>query len=103
MENENHLPAVNRNTLGLLLLIVLIAAFLRIYPLKHEALSGDELFSLRVALAPLHESYTMVRDDLVHPPLYYLLLKIGVSIWGASAVGLRLLSLAAGILTIPLV
>ena len=103
MENENHHPAVRRNTLGLLLLIVLIAAFLRIYPLRHEALSGDELFSARVALAPFHESYIMVRDDLVHPPLYYLLLKIGVSIWRASAVGLRLLSLAAGILTIPLV
>jgi hypothetical protein len=103
MENENYHPAVRRNTLGLLLLIVLIAAFLRIYPLKHEALSGDELFSARVALAPFHESYTMVRDDLVHPPLYYLLLKIGVSIWGAGAVGLRLLSLAAGIFTIPLV
>ena len=103
MRNENHQSPVLQSTLWILFFIVLIGAFLRIYPLKHEALSGDELFSARVALAPINNSYVMVRDDLVHPPLYYLLLKIGISTMVANALGLRLLSLAAGLLTIPLV
>ena len=88
MRNENHQSPVLQSTLWILFFIVLIGAFLRIYPLKHEALSGDELFSARVALAPINNSYVMVRDDLVHPPLYYLLLKIGISTMVASALGL---------------
>ena len=79
------------------LLVLLIAAALRILPLGHEAIDGDECFSVRVAIAPLSQAWDIMRQDLVHPPLYYLLLKGWVAIAGTSPFVLRLLSLVAGI------
>jgi hypothetical protein len=86
-----------------ILLLMLLGAGFRLIPLGHEALGGDELFSRRVALLPLSVGYAAVRDDLVHPPLYYLLLKAGMSILGAGALGLRALSLLCGIASIGLI
>jgi len=103
VKNNGFQPPVLRSTAWIMFFVVLIAAFVRIYPLKHEALSGDELFSARVAESHMRDAYIMVRDDLVHPPLYYLFLKIGIAIAGKGMLGLRWLSLVAGLLTIPLV
>lgn len=88
--------------LTILLLMVLGAGF-RLIPLQHEALDGDEMFTRRVVLQPLPQAYAMVRDDLVHPPFFYLLLKTGTSMWGTDALGLRLLSLLCGIASIGLI
>jgi hypothetical protein len=82
---------------------MLIGAGFRLVSLRHEALNGDELFSRRVVLQPLPLAYEEVRNDLVHPPLYYLSLKAGTAAWGTGAMGLRLLSLVFGIATIGLV
>ena len=82
-------------------LILILALFLRIAPLPAESVDGDEMFSRRVALAGPAEAWTMVRKDLVHPPLYYFLLKATMP-GGAdsTANGIRALSLAAGVATI---
>ena len=77
-------------------------AAIRIGTIGHEDLWGDELFSRRVALLPLHPALAAIEEDLVHPPLYYLLLKAGITIWGASPVGIRLLSLVFGLATVTL-
>ena len=87
--------------LGLLLVLV-IAAALRILPLGHEAIDGDECFSVRAATAPLSLAWAIVRQDLVHPPLYYLLLKAWVAIAGLSPLALRMLSLVSGIAAVAL-
>jgi|GEM_PF-1884543 len=86
---------------GLLLLLILAGCALRIATLPHEALDGDEMFSHRVALAPAATALGMIRNDIVHPPLYYFIIKAGVALWGASALGIRLLSLLFGLATIP--
>ncbi|HEY6985956.1 MAG TPA: glycosyltransferase family 39 protein [Rhodanobacteraceae bacterium] len=78
-------------------IVLLIAAALRILPLGHEAIDGDECFSVRVAIAPLSQAWDIMRQDLVHPPLYYLLLKGWVAIAGTSPFALRLLSLLSGL------
>lgn len=86
----------------LFLLVLLIAAALRIGTLRHEAVEGDELFSRRVATLPPLEGVTAVKEDLVHPPLYYLLLRAWIMVWGADATGIRSLSIAFGIASIAL-
>lgn len=91
------------DALLLLLIVVLCGAFLRITLLSHEALEGDEIFSLHVVLMPPLQELAAIRADLVHPPLYYFLLQATAKIWGASAYGIRVLSLLCGILSIPLV
>ncbi len=92
-----------RTELLILLLIVLVAAALRWVPLHREALGGDELFSWRMAREPLPASWRDIRLDLVHPPLYYLLVKGVTSIGGAGMIALRLLSLLCGLATVPLI
>jgi hypothetical protein len=87
----------SRSDTIIFLVVALIGAALRIAPLGREALDGDECFTLRVVSAPLQIAWEMIRQDLVHPPLYYLLVKAWTTIAGVSALNLRLLSLASGI------
>ncbi len=89
--------------LYLLLLLLCVAGSLRVLPLPHEALGGDEIFSRHMAMEPLPLAWQHIRADLVHPPLYYLLLRLSIRVWGgASASGLRLPSLVSGLLALPL-
>jgi len=60
------------------------------------------MFSRRVVLLSPGPELAAIRTDLVHPPLYYLLLQATTKLWGAGAVGTRALSLVCGILSIPL-
>ncbi|MGI4827017.1 MAG: glycosyltransferase family 39 protein [Janthinobacterium lividum] len=85
-----------------LLLLLLLAAALRLLPLPHEALSGDEIFSHHIVTESLPVAWHDIREDLVHPPLYYLLLKASTTLWGAGAIGLRVFSILFGLLTLPL-
>jgi hypothetical protein len=80
-----------------LLLVLLIGAALRFAPIGREALDGDEGFTLRVVSAPLSVAWEMIQRDLVHPPLFYLLVKAWTTIAGISALNLRLLSLVSGV------
>ena len=81
--------------------LILLAAVLRLVPLTHEALSGDEIFSRHVVLETSLRGWQEVRQDLVHPPLYYMILKLSTTLWGANALGLRMLSLICGLLALP--
>lgn len=83
--------------LALALPVLAAALFLRIDPLPLESIDGDELFSRRVVMAPVSQAWSMVREDLVHPPLYYALLKVSLlNNASPDEYGLRRLSLAAG-------
>jgi hypothetical protein len=78
---------------AILIVILLCGAALRLIPLPHEALEGDEVFSRSVVLLPVRAELAAIREDLVHPPLYYLLLQSTTRLWGTGAVGIRVLSL----------
>jgi uncharacterized membrane protein len=83
------------------LLILLLALFLRVAHLACESVDGDELFSRRVALADTTRAWTMAKQDLVHPPLYYFFLKTTIPSGEVStADDIRRLSLAAGAVAI---
>jgi uncharacterized membrane protein len=78
-------------------LITLVAMYLRIRNLESESVDGDELFSRRVALSTPSAALDLIKDDLVHPPLYYFALKATLPISGASANGIRFFSLVCGV------
>lgn len=86
-----------------MLLILGVGLFLRVTPLPTESVSGDELFSRRVAMAGFTQTLEMARADLVHPPLYYLVIKAPMAIFGSGLIGIRMLSLVSGLLTIIVV
>ncbi len=91
-----------------LLFIVLIAFALRVYHLGAQPIWWDESLSLYRATRDLSTilANTIVIQNVVttdlQPPLYFILLHFLVPAFGTSEFALRFLSLAANVLTIPL-
>jgi hypothetical protein len=92
-ESQRSWPAVLP---GLIAALVLGAA-IRLLLMDREGLDGDELFSFRMATLPLGKSLEEIKYDLVHPPLYYLLLRVALVFAPHTAAGMRLLSILAGL------
>src|SRR5687768_9074896 len=77
--------------------IVLAIAFLtfvaaRLWHLSATCLWFDEVFSVHAARHTWAEMFKFVAADIIHPPLFYAVLKIWIGIGGESLVWLRLLS-----------
>lgn len=63
---------------------------LRLWGLGDSCLWFDEIFSVHAAEHPWNEILWFVAQDLIHPPLFYLLLKVWISIGGEALYWLRL-------------
>jgi uncharacterized membrane protein len=83
----------------LLVAILLIAAIVRLYNLGALALWHDEAFSVLYIQYPWTEMMRRIALD-VHPPLYYIVLRIWSAFGGYSEMGLRTLSVIFGVLTV---
>lgn len=82
-------------------LLVLLAFLLRLRGLDAESLWFDEAISFTFARASLPELFQSIAQDN-HPPLYFLLLHLWLSLVGQSEYALRWLSLAPGVATVAL-
>lgn len=86
--------------------IVLAIAFLtfvaaRLWHLTGTCLWFDEVFSVHAARHSWAEMFKFVAADIIHPPLFYTVLKIWIGIGGESLVWLRLLSVLLAVASIP--
>lgn len=63
----------------------------------------DELFGLHAALRPWGDFVRFVRDHDVHPPAYYLLLRVWTRVFGISELALRALSAVLAVATLVVV
>ena len=79
-------------------LLVTLFLFLRIWRLTSVSLDGDEIFSLLLARSDWHSLLSAAIKDAIHPPVFYLLLKVWVSLGGESLLWLRLFPVAASTL-----
>ncbi|HEX8251320.1 MAG TPA: glycosyltransferase family 39 protein [Pyrinomonadaceae bacterium] len=70
-------------------LICLIYIGLRFWNLTASCLWFDEIFSLHAAAHDWQSLFRFVAQDLIHPPLFYVLLKIWTAIGGESLVWVR--------------
>lgn len=86
----------------LLILILLPAFWLRIYLLDGQSLWWDEGISLHLATSSFAEIVAN-RITNIHPPLYFFLLKIWVSLLGITAFAARYFSVLASFLQMALV
>lgn len=75
--------------LFLLVIVLFIAA--RLWQLTTSCLWFDEIFSIHAARHDWRHMFQFVAADLIHPPLFYALLKIWIAIGGESPLWLRLL------------
>ncbi len=73
----------------LLIGILAVGAFLRLYGLGAAALWYDETFTAHVAIQPLNRLLEATAGD-VHPPLYYLIIWGAVKLFGSSEIAVRL-------------
>jgi mannosyltransferase len=86
---------------ALLLLLTLLGGVLRAYRLGANSLWIDEFATLKIISRPFPEILRATAEINFCPPLYFWLVHGVVSIAGVSESSLRLVSAAAGTLTIP--
>ncbi len=84
------------------LLVLFLAAILRLHLLGHQSLWSDEGNSLRLAQRPIADLIAAAAQD-IHPPGYYLLLRGWLLLTGDSEFALRALSALIGVLTVACV
>jgi len=81
--------------------LTLFAFVLRVYRMDFQPLWWDEGWTVYFATSDPSTMIARTAID-IHPPLYYLILHIWTLILGPSAVAVRLFSVVAGTLSIPL-
>ncbi len=75
--------------LAALALICLVCVLLRFWNLTESCLWFDEIFSVHAAKHAWRDLFWFVAQDLIHPPLFYVLLKIWITLGGESLFWLR--------------
>ncbi|MFY9610926.1 MAG: glycosyltransferase family 39 protein [Blastocatellia bacterium] len=73
------------------LLAVAVYVVARLWRLTAYGLFGDEVFTFWTADQDLAGVIVSVRSDVVHPPLFYLALKLWIALGGSSILWLKLL------------
>lgn len=96
-------PGENRRTAWIVAALVLLAFALRAYRLGVPAFRGDESFTVLFVTQPLAEMWAGIRNIEPNPPLYYLLLRGALRVWGESDWAARFLSAWFGVLAVPLI
>jgi uncharacterized membrane protein len=71
--------------------VVVLFIAMRLWRLSASCLWFDEIFSVHAARHGWAELLRFVAADIIHPPLFYLLLKIWIAVGGESLLWLRLL------------
>lgn len=92
--------SLSGRALALLLGIVLLGFAVRAYQLAGQSYRWDEGWSIGLASLPVEEILRITALD-VHPPLYYLLLKVWLRL-GPHEGWVRFLSLLSGLPAVPL-
>ena len=90
---------LDRNLL-ILVAILVLAAFLRIFLIGNHGLWIDELFSLRFTSNNLLELIQDVALNDNHPPTYYILLHYWILLFGDSEASLRMPSVILSVLSV---
>lgn len=80
--------------------ICLAYVALRFWGLTSSCLWFDEIFSVHAAEHAWGEMFWFVAQDLIHPPLFYALLKLWIAIGGESLGWLRFFSVFFALLTV---
>lgn len=102
-------PRTDRVPSRIITLIILIAGivilvFSRLWHLSFYSLDGDEIFSVQAARQSWSKMLEMVAIDLVHPPLFYGVLKSWMIVGPESVLWWRLLPALLGIVSVvPLI
>ncbi|MFP5262855.1 MAG: hypothetical protein ACLGJB_13200, partial [Blastocatellia bacterium] len=79
------------------LTILAVYVAVRLWDLTSYGLFSDEIFSLWLAGSSWREMMALAIEDVVHPPLFYILLKAWVLAGGGSLLWVKLFPVAASV------
>lgn len=91
------LSRVGYSTLAIGAALLVLYVGLRSWRLTSYGLWADEVFSVRAARLAWPELFRFIAADAVHPPFFYILLKLWIAAAGATLLGLKLLPLLLSI------
>lgn len=89
-----------RSSLILLPFVVTLFIEARLWRLLASCLWFDEIFGIHAARHDWAEIFKFVAADLIHPPLFYALLKVWIAVGGESLFWLRSLPVLLGVAAI---
>ncbi len=92
-------PSENGGKIAFFITCIAFAA-LRCWHLTDSCLWFDEIFSVHAAEMDFQNLFWFVAQDLIHPPLFYVLLKFWISIGGESLFWLRLFPVVFSIISL---
>jgi uncharacterized membrane protein len=98
---ENIWKTLTRNKLLVFLLIFVFATVFYLFKIGFSDLWSDEVYTKSMLSGSLPDFFTKFKNDL-HPPLYYLGLKLFTGLFGLNAISLRLFSVLGVLSTILL-
>jgi uncharacterized membrane protein len=93
-------PVYDKSVSATLVLTVGLYVAARLWRLTSYSLRSDEIFSLQAARHDWSGLFAFIANDVVHPPLFYLLLKIWIGAGGESELWLRLFPVLTAVVTI---
>jgi len=96
-DTQTGIGAFRRSSLVVSALLVVIYIAARVWRLNASCLWFDEIFGVHAARHTWGGLWSFVAADLIHPPLFYALLKIWIAAGGESLEWLRLFPLLAAI------
>jgi uncharacterized membrane protein len=88
---------VRHSILAIWATLVILYVLLRSWRLTSYGLWDDEVFSVRTAQVSWSELFGLIATDAVHPPFFYVLLKLWIAGGGATLLWLKLLPLVVSI------
>src|SRR6266852_1795084 len=92
-------PLVPGLTIVCLALVVALFVAARLWHLTTSCLWFDEIFSVHAARHGWTDMLRFVAADIIHPPLFYALLKVWIALGGESLLWLRLFPALTSIAT----
>ena len=81
------MPKWFRNAIIVLLCIAFVAT--RFWRLTDSCLWFDEIFSIHAASLEWNSLFHFIAQDIIHPPLFYVLLKLWIAVGGDSLAWVR--------------
>jgi hypothetical protein len=90
LPDETGISFASRSSLLTFACVAALFVAARLWRLTASCLWFDEIFSVHAARHPWRDMMHFVAADIIHPPLFYTLLKVWISIGGESLLWLRL-------------
>jgi len=98
---KNIVNGLYKNSLAIFLLIFVLSVIFYTFNIGFSDLWSDEVYTKAMVDGSFSDLYANFRNDL-HPPLYYLALRLFTYVFGLSAISLRLFSVIGVLSTLLL-